>query len=433
MKGVFGIISRGAPGGESHCDGSAVVRDADLSVALHGAAIWRGKPILGAASAPLQEILEAYRTRGAGLLADLTGPFALAIVDRRRSAALLAVDRMGIERLTYSLSDELLVFATSATDVVSHPDVDDSLRHQSIFDYLFMHMVPSPYTVFSTVEKLPPATCLEIAVDTSGLRRYWQPDYRYAGEGDFDDLKAGLGTALSTGVRQSGLDAATGAFLSGGLDSSSVAGTLAAIGDGPAKTFTIGFGVKDYDESYYARIANRHFECEAFEYEMTPSDVVDAIPLVAAAYDEPFGNSSAVPTYFCARLAADNGVTHLLAGDGGDELFGGNERYVRQNVFEVYGRIPALLRRRLIEPASRLISPESRIMPLRKLRSYVDQARIPLPERFESWNYVYREASSKMLDPDFAADVKAEATLQLMRDVWETAPLPTTICARSAR
>jgi asparagine synthase (glutamine-hydrolysing) len=111
-----------------------------------------------------------------------------------------------------------------------------------------------------------------------------------------------------------------------------------------------------------------------------------------------------------------------LAGDGGDELFGGNERYVRQRIFDIYRRLPSWFRKGVLEPGTRGISPEVGIAPLRKLRSYVDQALIPLPERFESWNLTYREGGERMLDPQFAEAVDRDGPLQLMRDVWNDSP-----------
>jgi asparagine synthase (glutamine-hydrolysing) len=116
------------------------------------------------------------------------------------------------------------------------------------------------------------------------------------------------------------------------------------------RTYSIGFASEGFDEMKYARITARHVGARAREYYLTPQDVADAIPVIAKAYDEPFGNDSAAPTYFCARMAHDDGVEAMLAGDGGDEVFGGNTRYAKQKLFEAYGRIPEALRRAVIEP-----------------------------------------------------------------------------------
>ncbi|MGH8264602.1 MAG: asparagine synthase-related protein, partial [Steroidobacterales bacterium] len=126
-----------------------------------------------------------------------------------------------------------------------------------------------------------------------------------------------------------------------------------------------------------------------------------------------------VPTYFCARLAAEHGITHLLAGDGGDEIFGGNERYARQKVFEAYGCLPRWMRAGIVEPLSSLFHPEGRLAPLRKFRSYVDQARVPMPERMESWNFMYRTDLDAMLEPELKSAVDTRYALRLMDGVYQ--------------
>ena len=139
-----------------------------------------------------------------------------------------------------------------------------------------------------------------------------------------------LAVGTSIGARQD-----VGAFLSGGLDSSTVAGVAAAALPG-IPTVTMGFDAAGYDEMEYARIASRHFKTTPLEYYVTPEDVVGTLPAIAAAFSEPFGNSSAAAAYHCARIAKEEGIGLLLAGDGGDEIFGGNDRYARQLVFERY-------------------------------------------------------------------------------------------------
>jgi len=407
----------------ARCLAMRTLETSGLHIGVVGRPVYRGEPVSETGKpAVLGRMAERYREAGIRMLDELQGPFALAVVDPGRGAALLAVDRMGIERLTYAARADLLVFGESAHTVAQFPGVEGGMRNQAVYDFLFMHMVPAPQTVYEGVYKLPPATALVFEGGRVRQERYWTPDYRYATRKDFETLTTDLRDALRLAVKESGAGNHTGAFLSGGLDSSTVAGTLAEMSGNRAQTFTVGFGEAEYDELKFARIANRHFDCQPFEYQMTPADIVDAFPRIAAAYDEPFGNSSAAPTYFCAKLAADNGVTHLLAGDGGDELFGGNERYVRQWIFELYHRLPRWLREGMIQPLAGRVSPDSRIMPLRKLRSYVDQALIPLPERFESWNFMYREGGAHMLDREFTASIDKDGPMRLMRKVWESAP-----------
>jgi len=146
--------------------------------------------------------------------------------------------------------------------------------------------------------------------------------------------------------------------------------------------------------------------------------VADAVTLIPSAYDEPFGNASAVPTYYCARLAKEDGRSVLLAGDGGDEIFGGNERYAKQKLFENYWHVPSLLRRGLIEPALLGGSWMDRIAVLRKARSYVRQARVPLPDRLETYNFLERQALSEIFEPEFLATVDPNQPRDIAREVF---------------
>jgi asparagine synthase (glutamine-hydrolysing) len=401
-----------------------------LLVAIEGNPHWQGPgPVTGPPAEPALtsssvavRVAHGYREIGTRFLERLHGGFALALIDRRSNLTLLAVDRMGIERLAFAVRAEAIVFGSSPDAVAHFPSFVPRLRPQALFDFLLMHMIPSPDSVYESVQKLRAGTYVRFQHGRIETKAYWQPVFAERSRWNPDATRSELRAALRQAVASCSPDEHTGAFLSGGLDSSTVAGTLAAQLPQPAHTFSIGFGVEGYDELEYARIASRRFGTIAHEYNVTPDDVVDAIPRIAAAYDEPFGNSSAVPTYFCAQLARQHGIGHLLAGDGGDEIFGGNQRYAQQKIFEAYWRIPPMIRRRLIEPISRIIDPETRFIPARKLRSYVDQARIPMPERLEWWNFMYRADLETMLEPSLREAIDPRFALRRMMEVYTLAP-----------
>jgi asparagine synthase (glutamine-hydrolysing) len=208
-----------------------------------------------------------------------------------------------------------------------------------------------------------------------------------------------------------------GCFLSGGTDSSTVAGILGEVTGVPARTFSIGFDAEGYDEMEYARIAARHFHTDHHEYYITPDDLVRSIPQVAAYYDQPFGNSSALAAYYCARNAKSAGVQRMLAGDGGDELFGGNTRYAKQRVFGWYDAIPATLKG-VLEPALCGWSGPRRIPILRKAASYVEQASVPMPDRLQTYNLLRRLGLDEVLTPAMRAQTDADAPLHQQREVW---------------
>ena len=362
-------------------------------------------------------IIEAYRTYGLSFLERLHGPFALALVDTRVQLAMLAIDRMGIQPLAFAKTEKGIVFASDSRAVAAHPDVDNALSPQGLFNYMYFHMVPSPGSIFTGVEKLLPGEC---AVWDQGLlerKFYWRLSYRDDGGGDntlnkSDRFKLLLSDAVSTAADSPQV----GTFLSGGTDSSTVTGFLTQSLGRAIDTFSIGFDADGYDEMEYARVASRHFGTRPHEYYLTPADVVAAIPKIAAAYDEPFGNASAIPAYYCAKLAHDAGINVMLAGDGGDEIFGGNARYAKQKVFELYWQLPAWARQNLIEPLSGAL-PEVGL--LRKAKSYVAQARIPLPDRLETYNFLRREPLDQILTPDFLAQIQTDQPESLLREVYD--------------
>lgn len=404
------------------CIAPGSAADDHVIVAVRGRPLWREGPERQADDVLADQILSAYRQEGARFLERLHGGFALAVVDAKANSALLAIDRMGIERLAYSTGGGRLVFSTSAEAVARAPGISARLSPQALYSYLFFHKIPAPETAFEGVSKLPAGTALEFTAHEARVFRYWQPQIVDSGHGDAQYLARKLGASLRAAVRATQPGAHSGAFLSGGLDSSTVAGVLAEVGPSAAQTFSIGFGYPDYDELPYARIANQRFGCKGHEYTVHGSDIAKTLPLIARAYDEPFGNSSALPAYYCARLAKEAGVDHLLAGDGGDELFAGNPQYAEQQVFEWYSRAPLFVRQGLLEPLLAAIPRSVNAWLVRKARGYVEKANIPLPARLEMWNFVHVLGPADILHPDFLASIDPRAPIAHMQAVWESAP-----------
>lgn len=409
---------------EDELSGPSVAAEAGLTVAFRGALQWRlDDPAILQEPEPARAVLRAYKAHGAKFLDRLFGSFALAVFDHGARSALLAIDRMGVERLAYANRDGGLVFSTSAETVARFQGASPRLRPQALLSFLYFHMIPSPETVFEGVRKIPPATALEWKNGTVREFVYWQPKFAAEGSRQSPELKEALHAALARGVRAANPGPKSGAFLSGGLDSSTVAGVLAKeTAPRKARTFSIGFGFDEYDELKYARLANQRFGCDPTEYEVTPQDIVELIPRVAQAYDEPFGNASAIPTFCCARLALQNDVDHLLAGDGGDEIFGGNKRYAEQLVFERYEQVPSVVRSALLEPVLGSLPSWAAVSVLRKGRNYIAQAKTPLPDRFENWNFLHRLGFGNMLHPGFLAEVDKDGPLKHMRSVYQSAP-----------
>jgi asparagine synthase (glutamine-hydrolysing) len=382
-----------------------------------------GRPFRSDQASPISaaEIIDAYLRHGWAFLSQLNGHFAIALFDRRSRELTLAIDRMGISTMAWAVDDQRVVFATAPACIAHRPGARSEIRYQAIYEYFFFHMIPSPESIYSGVTKLGPGMAVTFSGSGTKIRSHWTPDFDRPRSANFEQLKERLHTSLRAAVETSHTGPTTGAFLSGGLDSSTVAGFLNSVTAEPAQTFSIGFGVESFDELEYARIANNHFGCVAHEYNVTPKDIVETIPIVAATFDEPFGNSSAIPTYACARYAKSLGMQRLLAGDGGDEIFAGNERYARQKLFELFNRVPATLRATMRSVVQRTIDAAHPNSMLRKLRSYVDQASIALPERYETWNFVYREGATVMFREDFMNSIETRRPFRHMKDIYESA------------
>lgn len=391
-----------------------------LTVALWGQARLADDAARGDALA--QALAAGWRQDPDALCARLSGAFSLCILDEARGEALLAIDRMGTQPLIYQMAGETLVFASSADALVRHPATPGQLDPQGLFNYVYFHMVPSPGTVYKNQQRLLPGEVLRYRQGNVDKRSYWQIKFDEQPNQPFEAQKEQFLQILKNSVRASSEGQTIGAFLSGGTDSSTIAGILTQVGGKPADTYSIGFEAEGYDEMEYARLASRHFGTKHHEYYVTPDDVVAAIPKIAAVCDQPFGNASAVPAFYCAQMARRDGVTRMFGGDGGDELFGGNERYAKQHVFALYERVPGLVRKALLEPAVFNFPAGGMIKPIRKARSYIEQAKVGMPARLETYNLLGRYGADQVFTRAFLAETDVAGPLDNLRDTYSKQP-----------
>jgi asparagine synthase (glutamine-hydrolysing) len=275
-------------------------------------------------------ILRAYETWGAGCLPRLRGMFAFAIWDAARRRLFLARDRVGIKPLVYHWDGRRLLFASEIKSLLADPTVPRELDWQALHDYLVFHYIPGPRTIFQSIRKLPPASSLVLDVGGTAptIERYWDlrfaPDHRRS-EADWIH---GLRWHLQDAVRSHLVsDVPIGAFLSGGVDSSTTVALMAQATDRPVRTFSIGFDEADFDELAYARQVAQRYGTDHCEFVVKP-DAMEAMPRLAGQFDEPFADSSALPTYYVSKITREH-VTVALSGDGGDENFAGYRRYAR--------------------------------------------------------------------------------------------------------
>lgn len=402
-----------------------------LTVALNGYPEWSDPELAGvsAEQGAAAALARAYRLHGTGLFDYLLGPFSFAVLDRGAGRALLAIDRFGVQAMCYgSAGDGALAFGSTADSVRAYPGMTATIRPQALFDFLyFIDRIPAPDTVYGEQRKLLPGQYLLYERGTIETGTYWRMPYGEAGDAGVEDpteeLLDRLRAALARSVRGEELTR-VGAFLSGGLDSSTLLGLLAERAPRPPPSFTIGFETQGYDETEYAKLASDKFGGPHVVYRLRPEDVLDAIPRVSRIYDEPFANSSAIPAYFCALRAKEAGIEMMLAGDGGDELFAGNSRYLEDNVFDHYQRIPGPLRRSLVEPAVAAMASFSGFGLARRAASYVRRARLSVPARLTELNVFAVMDPAEMFARDFLELVDLGAPARLAEEIYADAPSP---------
>ena len=397
---------------------TAVVAVGPVHVAVQGHARWGDDGTRATSTAEAaRRLAEAYPRRGDEVVTSLRGDFALALVDTERRHLLLAIDRMGIRNLVHRRARDGTVFAPTLDALAAHPAVEHRVDPQAVYDYVYFHMVPGPRTIFAGSQRLLPGHLLRADATRADTRPYWSMRFDEPGSAD-PVLASRFRAAIEQAVATASSPPACGTFLSGGTDSSTVTGFLAKVRGGAVPSFSIGFDASGYDEMGYARIAARRFATDHHEYYVTPADVADAIPAIAAEYDQPFGNASAVPTLYCAKLARASGMARLLAGDGGDELFGGNARYARQQLLALYERLPAPLRGLVLDRIAE--SPIAARTPVvRKLASFVRQARQPMPARYESYNLLERLGPESVFNSSFLAAVSRTHPLESLQAWWD--------------
>ncbi len=372
-------------------------------------------------------LIDGYRRHGPDFLNYLHGHFACAVLDFAAGSALLAIDRMGVRPLCYADAGVAgIVFGSTTDSVRMHPKIDATVSPQAVFNFLYFYRVPGPRTIYAEQRKLLAGQCVLFEKGKGFKTRFYSP-IPYV-EGDSNRIEQ-LGDQLKDVLRQS-FDrtiagetfADLGAFLSGGLDSSTVSGLYSQVSQGHARTFTIGFENELYDETRYARIAARHFNTKHYEYFISMSDILDVLEGMASVFDEPFANTSAIAVYYCASLARANGCSVMLAGDGGDEIFAGNSRYVNQRIFDAYFHVPKHLRHSVIEPLVFALPDGKYLRNVRRLQNFIRRANTPLPDRLEFDNIYGAIPVQDMLCPDIAGEVDPEEPLDILRELYHRPP-----------
>lgn len=285
-------------------------------------------------------IVHLYEDLGSDCVQKLRGMFAIALYDERRKSLLLARDRLGKKPLHYSFAGGEFLFASEIKSLLSVAPKLGEVDPQAILQYFYFGYILDPATAFRSIRKLPPGFLLEFANGQISLRQYWElPAYGTAQPKSDEEYLEELEHQLDEAVRIRLIsDVPLGALLSGGVDSSTIVALMARASSRPVKTFTIGFSREDFNEAKAARLVSQRFGTEHHELVVEPK-IGETLEHLSSSLEEPFADSSILPTYYVSQLTRQH-VTVALAGDGGDELFAGYDRYAVALRRQIFDRIP---------------------------------------------------------------------------------------------
>lgn len=387
----------------------------------------RGGP-RATAGASADEVLQGWLREG-GLDAEaLQGRFSYVLWPADgRGTVLACTDAFRTCPIYHASTPQGLVLASDLRLILRSGLVQPRMSTAAMYQYLNFSYVPAPLSAAEGVAKLEAGTLLSARGNHVELRRYW--DARYPEdlrEPETERVRQLHDTIVRTVESYRCSDhGGWGTFLSGGTDSSSISGILARAHDAPVHSFSIGFAEEGYDELPYARIASKAFGLQAHEFRVGEADAVSGLLRLLEAYDEPFGNSSSIPTLFCAELAASSGVDLMIAGDGGDEIFGGNERYRKDRIFSAYHHAPVPLR--LLGSALAAGAGLLRSRGANRVRNFVQRANLPNPDRFYNDDAFASKYFTQLLSPQMRSSVGADDALDVLRRIYRQCDAPSEI------
>lgn len=349
-------------------------------------------------------ILAAYQTWGAGAFARMRGMFALALYDARERELILVRDRLGKKPLYWSLAGGTLVFGSELKALLAHPATPRMLDHRSLVHYLAREYVPTPRTIYKDVHKLPPSSVLHFKEGSVRIEPFWNPATAVATMDETSAL-ARFDSLLQHATEERMVaDVPLGVFLSGGIDSSTVAYCAARASAQKVKTFSIGFSEKSFDESAQARLVAAHLDTEHHERILSGKDALALVQDIPEVFDEPVADASVLPTLLLSRFTREH-VAVALGGDGADELLLGYPTFQAEQYASLYARIPEGICT-LLRKSTDLLPASAGYMGLDfKMRKFIhDFADDPMVRHLQ-WLGSFRESElGTLLLPAVAAD-----------------------------
>jgi asparagine synthase (glutamine-hydrolysing) len=369
-----------------------------------------------------EAVLHLYEEFGPDCLQHLRGMFAFAIWDEVDRSLFLARDRVGKKPLLYSHQPNGdLIFGSEFMALLKHPAISRDVDMDALDSYLSYLCVPAPQTAFKNIRKLEPGHWMRWKDGEVRTERYWLPNFS-------KKIKISEGEAIeettrllreSTRLRMIS-EVPLGAFLSGGVDSSTVVALMAQESTTPVKTFSIGFEEQDFSELKYARRVAEHVGAEYHEFIVRPN-ALEILPTLVEHYGEPYADSSAIPTYYVSKETR-NHVTVALNGDGGDESFAGYERYMAMEIAEIYRRIPRALRSALIEgPINLLPTSELRKTRIRDVQRFFTSANEDRKVRYFRWMSTFKPAIKQNLYSQEFSNAITQETSSFLDQWFDTA------------
>jgi asparagine synthase (glutamine-hydrolysing) len=370
-------------------------------------------------------IVHAWEEWGAASVKRFRGMFAFALWDETRQTLFLARDPLGKKPLYYALVDGLLLFGSELKAVIACPAVSRTLDPRAIEDYFAYGYIPDPRSIYAAVAKLPPAHGLSWhrGEEAPMLEPFWELPFDRPWRGELEQAQAELYQRLREATRlRMVADVPLGAFLSGGVDSSAVVAMMAGLSDEPVQTFSIGFGDPEHDETGYARRLAERYRTDHHVREVSPDDF-GLLDRLAGIYDEPFGDSSAMPTYQVCALARER-VTVALSGDGGDEMFGGYRRYALNGKAEAVRRlIPECIRAPVFGALAR-VYPKADRAPrwLRAKTTFQELALDGCGAYFQAVSVMNDGLRARLFSPAFRRELQGYNAIEVLHRHWERAP-----------
>jgi asparagine synthase (glutamine-hydrolysing) len=370
-----------------------------------------------------EAIVHAYEEYGLGCVDHLNGMFAFAIWDENKQRLLLARDRLGIKPLYYYYADRRIIFASELKGILTHPEVPREINLTALDQFLTLEYIPSPHSIFKGIHKLPAGHRLILGADNQPcIEQYWNVTFQPIYKNDDEAIEA-LTELIRDAVKiRLMADVPLGAFLSGGIDSSTVVAFMSELMEIPVKTFSIGFGDPTYNELPYARLVADTFHTQHHEEYLQP-DISEMVMRLVPHFDEPFGDFSIFPTYLVSEMARRY-VTVTLSGDGGDEIFAGYETYLAQEIdSRWYSRLPHWLRQHALPRMADMIPPQSAKKGLiNKTKRFIEGGALPETWQHTRWMMFMNPFDKVQLyHPDFLSNLNGYSSSELIEQYFRQA------------